>query len=68
MNQNLIDYELKEDRKGQTQCVEQDGSNRNVHKEPPFPQQIGSEPAKSEGRPLVGTIAIPFNQHRVAYP
>src|SRR4051794_21859184 len=51
VNKDFVDNELKENRKSQTQRVKQDGCNRNVHKEPPFAQQIGNKPAESECLP-----------------
>ncbi|BBO05405.1 hypothetical protein BwSH20_52020 [Bradyrhizobium ottawaense] len=63
MDKNLVDHELKEDRKRQPERIEEHRSNCDVGKEPPLPQHFGYEPAQPEGPVALrwGTLALEQN-------
>src|SRR5712664_486024 len=68
VNQHLVDNELEEDRKRQTERIKQNGGDRDVGEQSPLANQLGDEPAKSERLLRTGRGTISLDQDRVAEP
>ncbi|GMO43259.1 hypothetical protein TM239_69690 [Bradyrhizobium sp. TM239] len=68
MDKNLVDDELKEDRKRQPERIEEHRSNCDVGKEPPLPQHFRYEPAQPKGPLALRWSALALEQNHLSGP